>query len=85
MKFSVTPGDPGYRRDAQDYTVTLDGKKVPICDLILADDETGIVCTHKRNAGGHLVYCDGDIITVIQRGRVTISVPLRVPQEVPFQ
>lgn len=84
MKLSTHQDDPGFKRNAQLYTVTLNGKNVRCCDLIYADDESGIVCTRKRNGNGDLVYRNGDTVTVIQRGKVIIAAPVRAPEEVPF-
>lgn len=83
MKLSVTPGDPGYRHDARLCAVTLDGKRIAAHHLISADDESGIVCTLKRDGKGEPVIVNGDTVTVIRRGKVTIGLP--APEEVPFE
>lgn len=85
MRISVIPGDVGYRQDARLCIVTLDGDVVR--DVIMANDENGIVVTVKRDESGRIIHHQGDTVSVIRSGKVKIEVPPKREEamgEVPF-
>ena len=87
MRIQTIKLQPFYDSSAHLRTVTFNGKIVPRHLLIEANDETGMLVTLKAHPNEEIVQKDGDTITVIERGVVTISEPVVVPlpEEVPFQ
>lgn len=86
MKISTNPKDLSwYRDDARLHQIHLNGHPVPPHLLIMADSDSGLLVTYKCNDNAEIVVDEkGDTITVIQRGKVTISAPVQPPAEVPF-
>lgn len=87
MRIQTIKLQPFYDPSAHLRTVTFNGKVVPRHLLIEANDETGMLVTLKAHDDGKIMHIDGDTITVIERGAVTISDPVVVPlpEEVPFR
>jgi hypothetical protein len=75
MRVSVVPTDPGYRVQAYNYSVLLDGVEQTQC--ITADEEQGYVVRYKTDAHGKLVFNAGTEAceTEVVHGKVEIVGP----------
>lgn len=73
MRISTMKDCPWYRSNADRFIVRFNGKLVPASDLLLADSETGLLVTIKRDRKGKPVYRNDDTVSVIEMGTVTIE------------
>lgn len=73
MRVSVTPGDPGYQRDTQNFQITLDGERVERC--LTADEEEGFVEVLAVDDAGEIVLnaTRDEFVTEIRRGVVRVT------------
>jgi hypothetical protein len=71
MRISVNPKDKGFRSDARQFKVTVDGILVARC--ITADDDLGMVVRYKTDDSRRIAVDGGAATIETVYGRVKIN------------
>lgn len=80
MKFSIDPKYPGYVKEnvailcqSVGIEVYLNGQ--PLHAVAAANSDNGTVVCYKRDKKGRYVIRDGEFVTEMRRGNVSIFIP----------